>query len=149
MLFALLAAVGFVGTSIAVEDKNPLEGMKCFLMPAKDVKEDKNVDYKEGKVYFCCPGCVKKFTENKDKFEGKANHQLVATKQYKQEVCPMSGGKLNEETAIEIGGVKVAFCCNNCKGKAEKAKGDEQIDLVFGKDAFEKGKFTKVAKEGK
>ncbi len=128
----------------AVEDKDPLEGLKCFMMPTKAVKADKFVDYKEGKVYFCCPGCVKKFGTEKDKFESKANHQLVATKQYKQEACPMSGGKLDDSTAIEVGGVKVAFCCNNCKDKAEKMEGDKQVDALFGKEAFEKAKFTKV-----
>jgi hypothetical protein len=148
---ALLALVGLVSTSVALDDakKNPLEGVKCLLMPEKAVKEDKAVDYKEGKVYFCCPGCVKKFSEGKDKFEAKANHQLVLTKQYKQEACPMSGGALNESTAIEVGGVKVAFCCNNCKGKAEKMEGDKQVEELFGKNAFEKGKFTKVKAETK
>ncbi len=149
LAMALAAGLGFVGTSVAIEDKNPLEGVKCFLMPAKAIKEDKAVDYKDGKVYFCCPNCVKKFTEEKDKLAHKANHQLVLTKQYKQEACPFSGGKLDESTAIEVGGVKVAFCCNNCKGTAEKLEGDKQVEKVFGKEAFEKGKFTKVKAEKK
>jgi YHS domain-containing protein len=146
---AMLAVGTFVGTSVAFEDKNPLEGVMCMMMPNKAIKADKAVDYKEGNVYFCCPGCVKKFGENTEKFAAKANHQLVATKQYKQEACPFSGGKLNADTAIEVGKVKVAFCCNNCKGKAEKMEGDAQVEAVFGKDAFEKGKFTKVVAEKK
>lgn len=149
---ALALVAGFVGTSVAFDDdkdKDPLKDLKCFLMPAKTVKADKFVDYKEAKVYFCCPGCVKKFGENKDKFEAKANHQLVATKQYQQEACPFSGGKIDEETAIEVGGVKVSFCCKNCKGKAEKMEGEKQVEELFGKAAFEKGKFTLVKKEEK
>ena len=63
----------------------------------------------------------------------------------KQAKCPLSGGDLNKETEISIAGAKVQFCCNNCKGKAEKAKGDEQVNLVFGADAWKKGGF-KVGK---
>ena len=146
---AVAAILGFVGTSIAVEDKDPLEGVKCFLMPAKGINPEKSVDYKDGKVYFCCPDCVKKFGADKEKYTSKANHQLVLTKQYKQEACPFSGGKLDDATAIEVAGVKVAFCCNSCKGTAEKLEGDKKIDKVFGKESFEKAKFTKVKTEKK
>ena len=148
---ALLAMAGIVTSSVALDDakKNPLDGVKCLMMPDKAVKEDKAVDYKEGKVYFCCPGCVKKFSENKDKYEAKANQQLVRTGQYKQEVCVFSGEKIDEKQSIEVGGTKVSFCCGNCKGKAEKMEGDKQVEELFGKNAFEKGKFTKVKTENK
>ncbi|MFO0921502.1 MAG: hypothetical protein U0905_03330 [Pirellulales bacterium] len=148
MLAMMMAAmVGFVGTAFAVTTKDPLADVKCFLMPQKNIKEDKSVDYKDGKVYFCCPNCVKKFSESKDKYEAKANHQLVLTEQYKQEVCPFSGGKLDSSTAIEVGGTKVSFCCNNCKGSAEKMAEEERVEKIFGKEGFEKAKFAKVKKE--
>lgn len=151
LVVALVACLmGAVSTQmITAEDKNPLEGLKCFMMPKKDVKEEKSVEYKDANVYFCCPGCVKKFAKDPEKYAAKANHQLVATMQYEQQGCPFSGGKLDDDTAIEVGGVEVKFCCNNCKGKAEKMEGDEQVEALFGEEAWEKGKFELVKKEDK
>ena len=147
---ATAAALLVVGSSLAFAATKPsLEGVKCLLQPTKAADESKSVDWKKGKVYFCCPNCVKAFGDSKEKHAAKANAQLVATKQYKQTACPISGAKLDDSTAIEVAKVKVAFCCNNCKGKAEGAKGDEQLDMVFGEKAFEKGKFELVKEEKK
>ncbi len=106
------------------------------------------MDYKGGKVFFCCDNCPKAFAkklEAKDKVvAAKANHQLVATGQAKQAKCPFSGGPL--KTELTVNGAKVQFCCNNCKGKAEKMEGEEQMVALFGDEAFEKAEF-KVKKE--
>jgi uncharacterized pyridoxamine 5'-phosphate oxidase family protein len=142
-----LAALVLIGSSLAVADSPSLEGIKCLLQASKPASASKSAEYKEGKVYFCCDNCLKAF--NAEKHGAKANHQLVATKQYKQEACPLSGGKLDDSTAIEVGGAKVAFCCNNCKGKVADMKGDEQVAAVFGEEAFKKAKFAAVKKEGK
>ena len=56
---------------------------------------------------------------------------MVQTGQLKEFACPLTGKPLNPATAIDVGGVQVAFCCNNCKGKVEKATGDDQINMVF------------------
>jgi hypothetical protein len=120
-----------------------LEGIKCPLSGAP-AKADKMVNHLDGQVHFCCDNCVKKFSGDKEKFAAKANHQLVATKQYEQKACPFSGGGLNADTAIELAGAKVAFCCNNCKGKAEKMSDADKVENLFGKAAFEKAKFAKV-----
>ncbi|QEG24307.1 hypothetical protein [Mariniblastus fucicola] len=117
-----------------------LKDVKCFMMPKKGVKEDKVVEHRKGKVFFCCPGCVKKWNEEPAKYESMANHQLVKTGQFKQTACPISGGDIDEEQSVEIDGVKVAFCCQNCKGKVESASTDEaKRELVFGSKLFEKG----------
>jgi hypothetical protein len=94
----------------------------------------------------CCPGCPGAFEKNTSKYAAKANHQLVLTGQAKQVECPLTGGKLNPDTAIEVCGTKVSFCCNGCKGKVAKAEGDAQIALVFGDKAFEKGFKVKAKK---
>lgn len=143
-----LALIATVGTSAVMAGKVTLDGVKCLMMPAKAVKEDKFVEYKDAKVYFCCPGCVKKFSADSKPFAAKANHQLVLTKQYVQKKCPFSGGDINPEQSVTVGDVKVGFCCGNCKGKAEKMEGDAQVEALFGEDAFKKGEFTLV-KEGK
>jgi YHS domain-containing protein len=143
-----VAALLVIGGSMALAAKPALEGVKCVMQPTKAANESKSLDWKKGKIYFCCDNCPKAFTKDKEKNAAKANAQLVATKQYEQHVCPISGAKLDESTAIEVRGTKVTFCCKNCKAKVEKAEGDEQLDLVFGEKAFEKGKYEPV-KESK
>lgn len=133
-----LAALAVGRLTADDEDKDPLEGVKC-LVSGKDINPDASVDYRDGKIYFCCQNCPKAYEKDKAKFAAKANYQLVATHQYHQVKCPMSGGKLNDATAIEVSGVDVAFCCPNCKKKAVAEKDDAQIELLFNDKSFEKG----------
>jgi len=130
--------VALLAVSVYAADEPKLDGVKCPVS-GKDVKADKTVDYKGGKVYFCCENCPKAFDAKKAIHAAKANMQLFQTKQATEEKCPLQGKDLNPDTAVEVSGVKVAFCCNGCKGKVAKAKGDEQIELVFNDDAFKKG----------
>jgi len=145
----LIAAFGLMFTGVMAAEEVKLDGIKCIMNPKAAAKADKSVDYKDGKVYFCCDNCPKGFAKDQagdKKMSAKANAQLVATGQAKQAKCPLSGGDLNKDTEITVAGAKVQFCCNNCKGKVEKATGDEQTDLVFSDKAFEKAGF-KVEKK--
>lgn len=149
-----LVALALVVSSIAIAaDEVSVEGVKCLLQESKAVDVEKHAKYKEGNVYFCCKGCLGKFEkftdEQKKEIAAKANAQLVATKQYAQELCPFSGKELNDATAIKVNGAEVKFCCNICKGKAEKLEGKEQVEAVFGEKAFGKGKFKPVKHETK
>lgn len=144
-VFSCMAILLVAGATVVAGDVD-LEGVKCVVAP-KAASESKSADYRDGKVYFCCGGCAGKFAKDKDKYSTKANHQLVATKQYEQKVCPFSGGDLNPETEVAFAGVKVAFCCNGCKGKVESGADDEaKVKMVFANKAFEKG-FEKKAKK--
>lgn len=147
MLVAALAMVGLIAAaSINAEDKaDPLAGLKCPIS-GKAINPEAKVAYRDGSVYLCCNNCPKAFKDNTAKFAAKANHQLVASGQYVEKACPFSGGKLNAETAVDVAGVKVAFCCDKCQAKVQKAEGDAQIDLVFSDAAFEKG-FEKASAE--
>ena len=120
------------------EKKDPLKEAKC-VVSGRAIDPEHSVAYKEGKVYFCCPNCPKAFEKDTAKFAPKANHQLVQTRQTRQVACPLTGRPINKDTRIRVEGAAVAFCCNNCKGKAEAAEGDEQIILIFSDEAFEKG----------
>ena len=100
--------------------------------------ENKTVDYKGGKVYFCCGDCAAAFGKDTAKFATKANLQLAATGQAIQTKCPLTGGKLNPDANVEIAGVKVGFCCNKCEAKASETKGDAQMNLAFSDEAFAK-----------
>lgn len=137
---ALLAAV-----TVYAADEVKLDGVKCIVNPKAPAKAANAVDYKGGHVYFCCQNCPKAFKADTAKFAAKANHQLVLTGQAKQEACPFSGEAVDPDTAIKVDGASVAFCCANCKGKAEKA--EDKITLIFDDKAFEKA--FKVAAEKK
>lgn len=134
---AFLASSMFYASSVA-EDKEEAK-LKCVVNPKAAAKMTNAAEYKGGKVYTCCGGCLAKFKKSPEKFATMANHQLVTSKQFVQTKCPISGGKANAEKTAEVGGVKVSFCCGNCQGKVKGAEGKEKIDLVFGEKAFKKG----------
>jgi YHS domain-containing protein len=140
---SLVSALVLIASARAAEEEKELKA-DCPVS-GKPAVQEHAVDYKGAKVYFCCPKCPPAFEKDTAKFAAKANHQLVVTGQATEVKCPLTGRPLNEETAIDVDGAKVAFCCNNCKGKAEKAKGDEQINLIFNDKAFDQG--FKVAKK--
>lgn len=146
----VLGLIAFVATfatvSFAVDTKIDFASMKCLVSGAA-AKEDKSSDWKDGKVYFCCGSCLKKFDGDNKGFAAKANHQLIASKQVEQKACPFSGGDVKAGTAIEFKGASIAFCCNNCKGKAEKMSDDDKVAKLFGEDAYAKAKFAKVEKK--
>ena len=135
-------AIGLV--AYAAEDKAKEFKATCPVS-GKAALQDKTVDYKGGKVYFCCENCPKAFAKDTAKFATKANQQLVATGQAKQVKCPLTGKDLNPDASTEVGGVKVGFCCNNCKGKVAAATDDAQAELVFSDAAFAKGFEVKKA----
>ena len=142
-LFAAIGLVALLVATVVAEDKKEekvkLEGIKCPVSGGKATEN--SVDYKGGKVYFCCDKCPTAFGKDTAKFATKANAQLVATGQAKQAKCPLSGGKLNPDTAITVGGAKVCFCCEMCQGKVKAAEGDKQLDLVFSDAAFKMAGF--------
>lgn len=138
--FAAVACMLLVAGLVVAADAKKFD-QKC-VVSGGPAKEDKTVDYKGGKVYFCCENCPKAFEKDVKKFATKANHQLVATGQAKQAKCPISGGKLNPEKTVKVGGVDVQFCCENCQGKVAKAEGDAQVELVFSDAAFEKAGYA-------
>lgn len=126
-----VALVVFVAGATLVAAPKAAKDVSCPVS-GKPCNESHAVDFAGGKVYFCCPNCPKAFQADSAKFAAKSHQQMVATGQLKQIGCPISGKAVNPSTVIEIGGASVGFCCNNCKGMAEKATGDEQVKLVFG-----------------
>ena len=143
-LFAFVVA--FTAVSFAADSKIDFTKLKCLFADKAPV-EDKASDWKEGKVYFCCGNCLKKFEGDKKSFASKANHQLIASKQVEQKACPFSGGPLKKESTIEFKGATVGFCCDNCKGKAEKMSDDDKLAKLFDEDSYAKAKFAKVEKK--
>ena len=137
--FAGCAALLAVCFSAAVKDPKdaacPVSGKKC--------NPEKHVAFSGGQVYFCCGNCEKAFEADSAKFAAKAHQQMVSTGQLTQKGCPFSGGPVKAGTEVDIDGVEVGFCCNNCKGKVEKASPEQRVTMVFGN--VEKG-FAPAAK---
>ncbi len=132
----LVAAAGMIAGGLLAADPAPstpqpnLENAKCPVS-GKPVKADDWLAFDGGKVYFCCENCPTAFKKDTSKYAAKAHLQMVQTGQLKEVACPLTGKPLNPSTAIDVGGVQVAFCCNTCKGKVQKASGDDQINMVF------------------
>jgi YHS domain-containing protein len=145
----LVASMLMVVALVAfAEDDKKKEFKQTCPVSGKPALEDKTADYKGAKVYFCCENCPKAFAKDTAKYAEKANAQLVATGQFKQIKCPLTGRDLNPDAKVEVAGATVTLCCNNCKGKVTAAKEEEQLKLLFADKAFEKG-FEIVKKEKK
>lgn len=126
-----------------------IKAAKCPVM-GEAIDKSVSINYKGGRLYFCCQDCVGKFKKDTAKYAAKANVQLVLTGQAKQSACPFTGKKLDPSTEIKVGDVAVAFCCNACKGKATAAADDQRLEMVFGDKAFDKAfKVTKAEKRSK
>lgn len=142
-LFTALASVAVLAVTLYAAEEIKLDGIKCVMNPKAAAKAEKTVDYKGGKLFFCCDNCPKGFAKKLEAGDkvvaAKGNAQLVATDQAKQVKCVFTGGPL--KTKLTVAGATVQFCCNNCKGKAEKMEGDDQLVALFGDAAFEKGGF--------
>ncbi len=104
---------------------------KCPVS-GKDAKATSTADFQGGKVQFCCDNCPKAFKADEKKFAAKAALQMLGTGQLKQVGCPISGKPCNPEQSVSIDGVKVGFCCANCKGAVEKA--DDKVAKALGGD---------------
>lgn len=133
-------ALVFALTSTQAEEKAKAKTVKCFV-GKKDVKlaDAKFASYRNAKVYFCCNICKGKFEKGVKGFATKANHQLFLTSQARQIKCPISGRATDKTKTVKIAGAEVAFCCENCQGKAKKATGDDQLAIAFADKAFDKG----------
>ena len=130
ILGALAGLALMAGALAYAEDKAAAPALKCPVS-GKAASADHVVDFNGGKVQFCCDKCPVAFQADTAKYAAKANLQLVQSGQLKQTACPITGKPIDETKTAEVGGVKVAFCCDKCKGAVEKATGDDQLNLVF------------------
>ena len=140
MVAACVAALVIAGAGNAEEAKDKVTSVKCPVA-GKEIKiaDGKTVSYKKAEVYVCCNNCKAKLEKDPAKYSTKANHQLILTSQAKQVKCPLAGKPVNAAQKVKVAGIEVGFCCGNCKGKVAKAKGDDQLALVFSDAAFKKG----------
>ncbi|MFN9720917.1 MAG: hypothetical protein ACK58L_19650 [Planctomycetota bacterium] len=142
--FALLLA-GLCCIPVLADEKKPAGGdaksaefkATCPVSGAA-AKQEQTAKYRDKAVYFCCEKCKAAYEAEPAKFSSKANLQLVQTGQFKQKQCPLSGGKTKDDQTVEVSGVKVAFCCKNCKGDVASSSKEDQLKKVFADDVFAK-----------
>jgi len=69
----LIMSVSLFSTEKKSNKKNHISNAKC-LISGENIDKNEFVDYKDGKVYFCCEMCKADFkAEKSDKFSSKAN----------------------------------------------------------------------------
>lgn len=121
----------------AVEVVIDLAKARCPMRSKQKVSDQHSVSYLEGEVFFCCPKCVKAFEDAPEEYAVAANQQLVATGQYVQVGCPLVGGPISSDHAVDVEGISVGLCCEKCVAVFEKAKSaKEKADLLFGPERF-------------
>ena len=118
-------------------DKDKKKHEVTCVVSGETIDETEYSNYKKGKVYFCCGGCKADFDETSATFAVAANYQLVATGQYMQTNCPVSGRGLNPKKVVKVANADVTFCCGNCQGKTNKA--EDKMAFIFADVSFDKG----------
>lgn len=137
LAFGLSLTVALCGPTLLLADDKAEKSdakEKCVVkcpVSGMEISKDASIDFKGAKLFFCCPGCIEKYKKEAAKYEAKANTQLVATGQFTQVACPLSGGKLNPATKTKVGDVEVCFCCGGCQGKVKKATAEKASEIVF------------------
>jgi len=75
MIFLLVIMFAFSAIGFAEEiDLKPQT--VCPVMGGK-IDKDVYVDYKEERIYFCCPSCVESFLKEPEKFEAQEDKKLI------------------------------------------------------------------------
>ena len=147
-LRSLLVAAGstaVLALTLYAANEIDLKGVKCVINPKEDVKAENFVAFKGGKVYFCSQENAKAFAEKakSDKeVAARANQQLIATKQVQQSKCPLTGRDINSTRTVTVAGATVAFCCENCQGKAKNMDAAAQLTSLFSYEAYKKAGFS-------
>jgi len=138
MLYVVALALPLLtlGTVGSAEDPAPAKKFQATCpLSGGPADEANTLKYLGKTLYFCCPNCHKALLRHPEKYQAEVYYQFAETGQTVQVACPLSGGPVNPETAIKVGNVKVAFCCANCKAKAEKASEEERVTVVFANPA--------------
>jgi YHS domain-containing protein len=96
------------------------------------------LDYKGGKILFCCGDCLETFKKEPAKFAASANLQLAATGQAQQVKCPKCGKQPDKAIHHTVAGVSVRFCTAECKEQFQRVYPIAQFRSVFEDAGFAK-----------
>lgn len=133
----LVAAQAFPVTGKAAEEKKnpPSKSLRIARCPVtgKQISPEISIDYREATLYFSSAECIDKFRRDRATYEAKANAQLVATEQFGQFCCPLTGEAVVPQLKMEVCGVDVCFSTPECLKRMEQASADQRAEMVFGK----------------
>lgn len=127
--------------------KIDLSEVECLVDPKRLAQQAFVADHRDGKIFFCCEGCLKAYQADPVSFSTQANMQLVSTKQYTQSGCPLTDGEVDASKTVTVGGQEVAFCCGGCLSKVQSATEEDRVAMIFDDAAFEKS-FAKFEMAG-
>jgi len=126
VLLLIAGAALWIPSAVRATEDKPAEAKAPALpdCPIMGESIDFNVftDTDKGRVYFCCPACIKKYTAKPDKYadqvkaQQEALHKLPAV----QVSCPFSGDPVDPKAIVEHEGHKIGFCCEKCAAKFQK-----------------------------
>ncbi len=117
-----------LSVAVAADDAKPADTAKAPELKAQTIcpvmggKIDSTIytDIQGQRVYLCCAGCIKPMQKDPDKYFQKAAAESVLFENI-QEVCPVSGEKLEEKSVFaDFEGRRVYFCCEDCADMFEK-----------------------------
>ena len=138
VLLGLALLMCAIAPAYGGEEKEKGEGEKASVespvikcpVSGRPVQLALSAEYKESKVYFCCPDCMDKFKEDSKPFAEAADAQLKALSagaKVNQFACPMCSKphKTAVKRSVKKGllNVKLAevyFCCDDCAAAFEK-----------------------------
>lgn len=123
----MLTAVAVVGITVVVRnnltDGNHLQSAYageaklpiCPIM-GEPINLAVSTETKDGPVYFCCKGCIKKYHEESAKYAGDVDKQRKALGALPkvQVKCPVTGEPADPKVYTEHNGKKVSFCSKGC-----------------------------------
>ncbi len=129
-LSALIISLCCVPPTVALAG-NPAGATEALVLPNCPVM-DEPIDLSistrtdDGPVFFCCSGCIKKYTANPQKYAARVAAQRTGLENRPkvQVACPVSGEPVKSSVSVEHDGRKILFCCPQCvdKFKADPAK---------------------------
>lgn len=114
-IMIILFAAAFATAADEIKQTN------CPIMGGK-INPDVFVDYKDMRIFFCCPGCDGEFMKDPEKHIAKMKADGVEImKLPPQSVCPVSGEELqNKDTFADVNGKRIYTCCANCIAKVKE-----------------------------
>ncbi|MEM9827258.1 MAG: hypothetical protein AAF958_11745 [Planctomycetota bacterium] len=122
-----------------------LKDVRCIVEAKRSVQAKFHLRFRDGWVYFSSDSALQRYKAKKKKYSPEANHQLVATGQYRQRACPLSGEAIEKDfPTVSVGDVKLRVLCSDCAADLGKRSREDQIRYVFDAEGFQFGDFVAV-----
>lgn len=129
---ALSAVLSVLGGSLAASiDEKESALPKCPIM-GEEINFAVSTETPDGPVYFCCAGCIKKYTADPAKYTASVAEQrkLLAGREQVQVRCPIEGKASDPKITATHGGKSISFCSAECSKKFQAEPGKYAAGLA-------------------